>query len=72
MAKARLIHQLPATTPADVRVTSTDLHAIPDDLLREASDRLGITALLGVVLWFVGAALDHWAMRALNPAGADK
>jgi hypothetical protein len=67
MARARLIHQLPATTPADAHATTSNRRDIPDDLLREAAHRLGIAAVLGVVLWFVGAALDHWAMKVLNP-----
>ena len=67
MARARLIHQLPATTPADPQVTTSNRRDIPDDLLREAAHRLGIAAVLGVALWFVGAALDHWAMKVLNP-----
>src|SRR5512147_3259843 len=42
---------------------------IPDDLLQEASRRLGLISLLGVVLWTVGMVLDHVALRALRPAG---
>ena len=68
MARARLIHQLPATTPADAHCHHAATAAIsPTTLLREAAHRLGIAAVLGVVLWFVGAALDHWAMKVLNP-----
>ena len=39
---------------------------LTEDLLREASRRLGITSLLLAVLWVAGATLDHLALRALT------
>lgn len=41
--------------------------AIPEDLLAEASRRLGLTALLGCALWTVGVTFDHLALRSLRP-----
>ncbi len=41
-------------------------HALPDDLLREASRRLGTLALLGAALWALGTALDHVAVRIMR------
>jgi serine/threonine protein kinase len=38
---------------------------LPDDLLRDASRRLGIMACLGGVLWVTGTGLDHIASRAM-------
>ncbi|HSE67616.1 MAG TPA: protein kinase, partial [Gemmatimonadales bacterium] len=67
MARARLINRPPLTTPTARGSNGDSRRDIPDDLLREAAHRLGIAAMLGVVLWFVGAALDHWAMKVLNP-----
>src|SRR5262245_1207832 len=67
MARARLINRPPATTPTGFGSNGDSRRDIPDDLLREAAHRLGIAAMLGIVLWFVGAALDHWAMKVLNP-----
>jgi len=43
--------------------------SLPPDLLREASQRLGILALLGAVLWFFGTALGHISLRAQSPPG---
>ena len=39
---------------------------VPDDLLRDASRRLGIMSLLAGVLWFVGTALGHYAARSIG------
>jgi serine/threonine-protein kinase len=43
---------------------------LPPDLLREASKRVGVMALLGAALWVFGVVGDHLAVRALFP-GAD-
>jgi eukaryotic-like serine/threonine-protein kinase len=42
---------------------------LPDDLLLEASRRLGIMACLGGVLWVTGVALKHVAFRAMFHKG---
>jgi eukaryotic-like serine/threonine-protein kinase len=42
---------------------------IPEDLLQEASRRLGLISLIGVALWSVGVLLDHVALRALRHPG---
>jgi serine/threonine-protein kinase len=42
---------------------------LPPDLLREASQRIGILSLLGAVLWFVGTLLGHITIRAQSPPG---
>jgi serine/threonine-protein kinase len=41
-----------------------EARAMPDDLLREASLRLGIMSLLGAVLWIVATAIGHVVYRA--------
>ena len=41
--------------------------ALPDDLLRAASRRLGIMALLGAAIWFIASLLGHLASRAVEP-----
>jgi serine/threonine-protein kinase len=41
-------------------------HALPEDLLREASRRLGIMALVGAALWCLGTGLDHLAVRIMS------
>ena len=40
--------------------------AIPKDLLREASRRLGVMALLTAVLWIVATTSYHFALRAMT------
>jgi len=57
-----LIGPLPVTTPAP----RPRRRALPDDLLRDASRRLGILSLLAAVLWIVAPLLDHVAMRAMG------
>jgi serine/threonine-protein kinase len=42
---------------------------LPPDLLREASQRLGILSALGAVLWFLGTILGHISLRAQSPPG---
>ena len=42
---------------------------LPDDLLRDASRRLGIMACLGGVLWVTGVALKHVAFEAMFHKG---
>ncbi len=40
--------------------------AIPDDLLRDASRRLGIMSLMAAGLWTVGSVLGHLAVRSMG------
>src|SRR5689334_1003146 len=42
---------------------------LPPDLLREASQRLGILSLLGAVLWFLGTLLGHLTLRTQSAPG---
>ena len=43
--------------------------ALPSDLLRQASLRLGIMSLLGATLWAIGTALGHIVFRATEWGG---
>lgn len=65
MSNPKIIRQAPPTTPAVRRTTSTQ-RVLPDDLLREASRRLGIMSLTGGMLWFLGTVLDHVAVQAMS------
>jgi hypothetical protein len=42
---------------------------MPDDLLRQASQRLGIMSLLGAALWAVGTLLGHITFEAIDGGG---
>ncbi len=65
----RLINPPVGESRAGARRTLGYRIEIPEDLLREASHRLGVISLLGVALWIVGMLLDHVAIRALRPPG---
>jgi eukaryotic-like serine/threonine-protein kinase len=67
LANPHLIGQAPASTPTLFQSAGWDArHALPDDLLREASRRLGIMALVGAALWALGTGLDHLAVRTMS------
>ncbi len=67
MPDPHLIVPPPSTTPADLKVSRGHFRPLPADLLREASRRLGIMALVGAALWLVGTILGHIVDRAINP-----
>jgi eukaryotic-like serine/threonine-protein kinase len=58
----RRIAPPPRSTPADLPRTRRRA-ALPEDLLREASRRLGVMSLLAAVLWMVGTILYHLVDR---------
>ena len=58
----------PRSTPSGLKSGGGSPRALPPDLLREASGRLGILALIGVTLWITGAILERIARHAINPA----
>jgi tRNA A-37 threonylcarbamoyl transferase component Bud32 len=68
LAEPTLIGPHLGSTPADLKRSRSHTRAIPDDLLREASRRLGALSLLGAVLWIVAPGLGHVAARVTNPA----
>ncbi len=49
-----------------LRTSRGHLRALPADLLREASRRLGIMSLLAAALWVIGEGLDHLAMQEMS------
>src|SRR4051812_21072200 len=69
MSLAKLIGPSPALTPPGA-LNSAGRREIPDDLLREASVRLGILSLLGAVLWAVGTITGHAADSATKGIAA--
>jgi len=66
MASAQLIGQAPTTTPAEQKSSAWKPRALPNDLLKQASNRLGIVALLAAALWVTGTILDHVAFRVMS------
>jgi tRNA A-37 threonylcarbamoyl transferase component Bud32 len=68
MANPHLIGPVAPTTPVKTTPTSArrgPRRAIPDDLLRDASRRLGIMSLMAAGLWIVGSVLGHFAVRSM-------
>ena len=45
------------------------VRSLPPDLVREASQRIGILSLLGAILWLVATVLGHLTLRAQTPPG---
>jgi eukaryotic-like serine/threonine-protein kinase len=62
MAAPQLIGQAPASSSANSPLPP-GRRRLPDDLLRDASRRLGIIALLAGILWLVGLFLDHLVIQ---------
>ena len=59
MAHHELIAPRPQTTPPGAGSSDRASRAVPADLLREASERLGTMSLLTAVLWTIGSVLWH-------------
>src|SRR5262245_62060469 len=71
MAGPQLIGPIPRTTPAGRSLGYTGRRPLPDDLLQEASRRLGVVSLLGAALWTVAVGLGHMvgALSHAHPKG---
>jgi len=69
MPDLRLIGPLIRSTPGWRQRLLGHARALPNDLLKEASRRLGITALLAAVLWTAAAIADHLAVRMQTHGG---
>ncbi len=69
MPDLKLIGPLIRSTPAGLKRALGHPRALPNDLLREASRRLGITALLVAVLWTLATIADHLAIRQQTNGG---
>ena len=67
MLEPKLIGLPARDTPAELKTASGHLRQFPPDLLRQASRRLEILALVGAALWILGPALGHLALYLTNP-----
>jgi serine/threonine-protein kinase len=70
MANANLIGPRPISTPADLGNSRGRPKELPEDLLRAATQRLGVMSLLFAALWIVGTVLGHLAGHAIDPGSA--
>jgi serine/threonine protein kinase len=66
MANPLLIRPIPGGTPPEFAATRSQLRVLPYDLLKEASNRLGVLSLLAAALWVVATVLGHFAARAMG------
>ena len=66
MANPQSIRPVVVGTPPELAATRSHFRPLPYDLLKEASNRLGILCLLAAALWVVATVLDHVAMRAMG------
>jgi eukaryotic-like serine/threonine-protein kinase len=66
MENTHLIGQAPTTTPSALRTSAWRPRALPEDLLRQASGRLSILALLAAALWILATVLDHVALHLMG------
>jgi eukaryotic-like serine/threonine-protein kinase len=67
MSETKLIGRPASTTPAELRTTAGHRRPLPADLLRQASHRLQIMALVGAGLWTLGVGLGHFALHSIDP-----
>src|SRR5688500_2017326 len=64
----RIIGPSPASTPAITGAPASTRYPLPDDLLRDASRRLGIMSLMGTILWITGWTLNYFAQKVMTAA----
>jgi serine/threonine-protein kinase len=67
MSMTRLIGRLSSETPAELQTAPGRARRLPDDLLRQATRRLQILALLAAALWFLGPIFGHLALHFATP-----
>src|SRR4051812_15263956 len=70
MPDAKLIGLPANTTPTDLQTSAGHHRQFPADLLRQASHRLQVLALIGAGLWLIGPLLAHLAFYLITPANA--
>ena len=67
MPTPKLIGRLTRETTTEPRTVSGRPRRLPDDLLRQASRRVEIIALVAATMWTLAPALSHLALYLTNP-----
>ncbi|HEU4682388.1 MAG TPA: serine/threonine-protein kinase [Gemmatimonadales bacterium] len=67
MAETKRMCRKASSTPAELKSTPGHRRQLPPDLLRQASSRLQILALIGATLWILGPGLGHLALYLTTP-----
>jgi hypothetical protein len=68
VAETQVIERMASETPADLQTDPGRPRRLPEDLLRQASHRFQILALVAAGLWFLGPLLGHLALHFSSPA----
>ena len=68
MPTPKLIGRLTREFPTEPKTGSGKGRPLPDDLLRQATRRVEIMALVAAVLWTLAPALSHLALYLTNPS----
>jgi eukaryotic-like serine/threonine-protein kinase len=68
MPTPRLIGRFTRDTSAEPRTGTGRTRPLPEDLLRQATRRVEIMALVAAVLWTLAPALGHLALYLVDPA----
>jgi eukaryotic-like serine/threonine-protein kinase len=68
MRNPHFIGRVPDSTPAAPGTSTKRVRALPHDLLKEASRRLGIMSLLAAALWLLATVLYQVALRQMDLA----
>ena len=67
MPTPKLIGRLTREFPSELRTGTGRARPLPEDLLRQASRRVEIMALVAAVLWILAPILSHLALFLTNP-----
>jgi serine/threonine-protein kinase len=67
LPEPKLIAHQARETPPELKSRSGRRSSLPDDVLRQASRRLQIMALIAAALWVLGPLLGHLARHAISP-----
>ena len=68
MPTPKLIGRLARDLPSELRTGAGTARRLPEDLLRQASRRVEIMALVAAALWTLAPALSHLALYLTNPS----
>ena len=68
MPAPKLIGRLARDLPSEPRTGAGTARRLPEDLLRQASRRVEIMALVAAVLWILAPVLSHLALYLTNPS----
>ena len=67
MPTPKLIGRLTRDTSTEPRTATTRVRPLPEDLLRQATRRVEIMALVAAALWALAPALSHLALYLVDP-----